>query len=231
MASARRFPTGDRVRNNDGARPGRLVLVSGTGTEVGKTWVAAELLRGLRASGRSVAARKPAQSFGPDDGPSDAAVLAEASGESPETVCLPHRSYEVAMAPFMAADSLGRAPFTMADLIGEVRWPPAIDIGIVEAAGGARSPITSDGGDTVDLAHALAPELVVVVADAGLGTINAVRMTAPLFAGGDVVVHLNRFDSTNDLHIRNRAWLSDNGPAPVTVEGDELLERVIGPLP
>ena len=47
-------------------RPERVVLVCGTGTEVGKTWVCGRLLRELRDRGLSVSARKPAQSFAID---------------------------------------------------------------------------------------------------------------------------------------------------------------------
>ena len=54
-------------------RPRRLVLVVGTGTDVGKTWVSAHLLATLRAAGLTVAARKPAQSFDPADDPGDIA--------------------------------------------------------------------------------------------------------------------------------------------------------------
>jgi dethiobiotin synthetase len=61
-------------------RPDRTVLVIGTGTDVGKTWVTAALARRLAADGLVVAARKPAQSFAPEDPPEgrDAAVLGEA---------------------------------------------------------------------------------------------------------------------------------------------------------
>ena len=56
-------------------RPERLVFVTGTGTEVGKTWVGARLAEVLRKSRRNVAARKPAQSFALDEGrPTDAQV-------------------------------------------------------------------------------------------------------------------------------------------------------------
>ena len=37
----------------------KLVIVSGTATEVGKTWVGAALARELRGRGVTVAARKP----------------------------------------------------------------------------------------------------------------------------------------------------------------------------
>ena len=162
-----------------GVRPRRLVVVVGTGTDVGKTWVAARLLTELRGAGATVAARKPAQSFDPGDDPSDrdAAVLGAASGEPPEMVCPPHRWYEVPMAPPMAAEALGRPPFRSADLVGELGWPcDPVDVGLVETAGGVRSPLAADG-DCAALCAALAPDLVVLVADAGLGTINAVRLT------------------------------------------------------
>src|SRR5207248_699099 len=73
-----------------GPRPGTLVLVVGTGTEIGKTWLSARLLERWRAGGLSVAARKPAQSFDPGDPEAqrtDAQILAAASGEAPFTVC------------------------------------------------------------------------------------------------------------------------------------------------
>jgi dethiobiotin synthetase len=236
-------------------RPRRLVLVVGTGTDVGKTWVSAHLLATLRAAGLTVAARKPAQSFDPGDDPAafDSAVLGAASGEPSESVCRPGRWYEIAMAPPMAADALGRDPFTVAELVEEVSWPPSqVDVGLVETAGGVRSPQAHDG-DAVALSGAFAPDIVVLVADAGLGTINAVRLSAGAICGdggagragvgvgvgvgaggvgaggvgaggvgASVVVVLNRFDAHNDLHVRNRRWLTEqDNMYVVAVPGEE----------
>ena len=99
-------------------RPERLVVVMGTGTEVGKTWVACRLAVALRDRDLMVAARKPVLSYDPDDdlACSDASLLARATDEVPETVCPPHRWYPVAMAPPMAADALGRPSFTVEEL-------------------------------------------------------------------------------------------------------------------
>jgi dethiobiotin synthetase len=205
------------------------VAVVGTGTDIGKTWVSARLLTILRQEGVTVAARKLAQSFDPGDEPAgfDSAVLAAASGESSETVCPPHRWYEVAMAPPMAADVLGQGRFTMADLLEEVQWPESgVEVGLVESAGGVRSPQTHDA-DGVALVAALAPDVVLLVADAGLGTINAVRLTAGALAGGlgegaRMVVVLNRFDVDDDLHQRNRSWLTaQDGLTVVALPGEE----------
>ena len=129
-----------------GTRPTVLVLVAGTGTEVGKTWISARLLESWRRSGLTVAARKPAQSFTPGIGPTDADVLAAATGEDSDSVCLPARSYRVPLAPPMAAAALGLPAPAVADLVGELHWPaPAVDVGLVETAGGVRSPQAADG--------------------------------------------------------------------------------------
>ena len=53
----------------------------------------------------------------------DAAVLGAATGESPEEVCPPHRWYEVAMAPPMAAEALGRPPSPSPTSSRSCDWP------------------------------------------------------------------------------------------------------------
>jgi dethiobiotin synthetase len=183
-----------------------------------------------------VAARKPAQSFDPSDDPAglDAAVLGAASGEDPSVVCPPARWYEVAMAPPMAAEVLGRHPFTVAELAGEILWPAGTDVGLMETAGGVRSPIAADG-DCLSLCAALGPDLVLLVAEAGLGTINSVRLAVGALAessdAAEWVVVLNRFDPHDALHVRNRAWLHErDGLRVVALPGEEadLVALVAG---
>jgi dethiobiotin synthetase len=191
--------------------PGRLVVVVGTGTEVGKTWVSCRLLERWRATGTTAAARKPAQSFAPREGPTDAELLGAASGEDPDVVCAPARSYPVPAAPPMAARRLGRGPLLLEDLVAGLAWPhPAPAIGLVETAGGLRSPQAEDG-DALDLATGLSPGRVVLVADAGLGTIHAVRSAVEPLARRrlEVAVVLNRYDGAEVVHVENRSWLAD----------------------
>ena len=207
-------------------RPARLVFVAGTGTEVGKTWMAAAVLARLRDAGLRVGARKPAQSFDAGEGPTDADVLAAATGEAPHDVCPPHRWYARALAPPMAADALGAPPFTVGDLLDELRWPGGVDVGLVEGAGGPRSPIAADG-DNVTLAASIAPDLVLLVADAGLGTINAVRMSVAAFGERQVVVVLNRFDEHDPLHRRNRDWLTCRDGFDVVTGVEAAAARIV----
>jgi dethiobiotin synthetase len=193
-----------------------IALVTGTGTGVGKTWWSRATLDLLRADGVAVAARKPAQSYAPEElGGTDAELLGHASGEDPETVCPPHRWYAVPMAPPMAADALALPRFTIADLANELAPAPDAAVTLVEGAGGPCSPLAADG-DTVSLGRAIRADTVVLVAPAGLGTINAVRLSAAPFAPGAtgsprLLVALNRFDGDDDLHRRTHGWLAADG--------------------
>jgi len=204
-------------------RPGRLAVVVGTGTGVGKTWVAVTALRRLRAGTAKprVAARKPVQSFAACDIGTDADVLAAATGETSAEVCPPHRWYAMAMAPPMAAAFLGRPAFTLSDILAEITWPDGIDVGVVETVGGPRSPLASDA-DSAALTAALEPDLVVLVAPAGLGAVNAVRLSCEALSGiaAPLVVLLNRYDGS-DLHDRNLRWLQRDG-YEVVMRTDDL---------
>jgi len=206
-------------------RPAHLIVIAGTGTEIGKTWVCARLSTQARERGLHVAARKPAQSFVSGQ-PTDAAVLSAATGEPVHAICPAHRWYPVPMAPPMAADVLARERVAIAALMAEIQWPDGTDLGCVEIAGGVRSPIAHDA-DNVELIARLHPDAVVLVADAGLGTINAVRMSLDALGEMRTHVFLNRFDATNDLHARNRAWLGDAYGIESLVACEALLDRVL----
>lgn len=202
----------------------RVVVVSGTTTEVGKTWVACRLARALGACGLEVSARKPAQSFAPGTAITDATLLAAVTGEAEEAVCPRHRSYPLAMAPPMAADALGLESLWLHDILEELALPER-GVALIEGVGGPRSPLTHDA-DTVGLADALDAALVVVVAPPGLGAINDVLLSASAFGHHSVVVFLNRFDSEDPLHVANRRWLRARVPRLHTAL-DALCEVVV----
>ncbi len=207
-------------------RPELLVGMCGTATEVGKTWASARLAELLVGEGRTVAARKPLQSFDPDDdAPTDAEVLAGATGEVPHDVCPEPGWYPVPMAPPMAAAALGRRCPTLGEVVAGITWPMAtVAVGLVETVGGVRSPLAEDG-DSRDLVWALDVDVVVLVADAGLGTIDAVRTALLALDTPGVVVHLNRFDDADDLHRRNRDWLVQRDGLDVVTDVGELVAR------
>jgi dethiobiotin synthetase len=216
------------------SRPRNLVVVAGTTTGVGKTWVAARVARMLGSRGLRVAARKPVQSFDPSEvGATDAELLAAATGAAPDVVCPPHRWYPLAAAPPMAAAMLHLPGLAIADVAAELAasWPvPAVDVGLVELAGGPRSPLADDG-DGVDLMDLVRPDGCLLVADAGLGVINAVRLALGALPGMPVVVVLNRYDAENPLHAANLAWLSRCVAGPVVVSVAEVADQLMGASP
>jgi dethiobiotin synthetase len=112
------------------------------------------------------------------------------------------------------------------DLIDELSWPEGIDVGVIETAGGLRSPLAADG-DTVDLISALAPDHVVLVADAGLGTINVLRLSLGALVGRPVIVYLNRLDEADELHRRNREWIELRMGIELSTGLGGLVERII----
>lgn len=195
-----------------------VVLVLGTATDVGKTWVAARVAEGLRQRGLRVAARKPVQSFDPaDEAPRDADVLAAATGEPPDAVCSPARTLARPLAPPIAAAELGLPELRIDDLIaGMAPWSPEIDVVVVEGVGGVRSPVAVDG-DNVTVADVLRPGVVVVVAGAGLGAINDVVLATDALDAHRPRVLLNRFDHHDRTHVLNLRWLRDRG-LPVDTE-------------
>jgi dethiobiotin synthetase len=117
--------------------------------------------------------------------------------------------------------------------VSEFVWPRGVGVGLVETAGGVLSPLADDG-DAVTLARHLRPERIVLVADAGLGTINAVRLALGVLDGWPVTVVLNRYDALDDLHRRNRAWLVDHLPAApsrgspdVVISAEQMLPTLL----
>ena len=133
------------------------------------------------------------------------------------------------MAPPMAAAALGSPPFTVAELAAEIaETAPPDGIVVVESVGGVRSPLAADG-DTVTLAALLKPELIVLVADAELGTINLVRLSIEALGTRRVIVFLNRFDPGVELHARNHDWLVTREGLEIVTD-PEALERMIARL-
>lgn len=207
------------------SRPSVLIGVIGTSTEVGKTWVTSQLLATLKLRGARVSARKPVQSYGPDEIDTDAARLAGASGEEVADICPAHRWYPLALAPPMAAHALGRGPVWLTELLNEIRWPADVDIGFVETVGGVRSPLACDG-DSIELLRRVAVNRMLLVADAELGTINAVRLTMAAVGSIPTLVFLNRFNPHNELHELNRRWLIEHDKLTVITDLHSLVVAI-----
>jgi dethiobiotin synthetase len=153
----------------------RGLFVTATDTGVGKTEVACALLRAARAAGLDAVGMKPAQSGATPGEPTDAERLLEASdGVEPLEAICPY-ALRAPLAPAVAARLEGKE-ISLPRLLEAARALAARHAAlIVEGAGGLLVPLT-ERETYADLAAALGLP-VLVVARAGLGTVNHTALT------------------------------------------------------
>ncbi len=163
-----------------------ILLVTGTDTGVGKTVIAGALAIAARNAGRRVAVLKPVETGCAGDPPvaADAEFLALCAGTSPEDAVL--WKLRAPLAPAVAAftEQVELSTDRIAEKVSSLA--SLSDIVIVEGAGGLRVPITWEE-DYLDLAVKLGAQ-VVLVARAGLGTINHTRLSLDALRRKDVPV-------------------------------------------
>ncbi|MCG7593498.1 dethiobiotin synthase [Mycobacterium sp. C3-094] len=159
-----------------------VLVITGTGTGVGKTIATAALACHVRLAGHDVAVCKPVQT-GTDDGDDD---LAEIGRQAGVTQLFAGWRYPEPLAPVAAAQRAGAALPTGAELVDLVRRADAPDrLTLVEGAGGLLVELGAGGVTLRDLAAELAAPVLIVVA-AGLGTLNHTALTLEALAARNI---------------------------------------------
>jgi dethiobiotin synthetase len=208
----------------------RGIFVTGTGTEVGKSVVAAVIARTAAASGARVRVFKPAVSGLEQGGEPDHSLLRRASGSSQgDDEIAPYR-YGPAVSPHLAAE-----------LAGEPIEPERLRAVAAAAASGADLLVCEGvGGLLVPLAGSylvrdLARELglpMVVVAPPGLGTINHTLLTLEAIGAVGLTVRavvLNPWPSApSRIERSNRDSIAALGDVDVAVLPALDLQRIEG---
>lgn len=152
-----------------------VIVVTGTGTEIGKTVVTAALAATALAAGREVAVLKPAQTGVAEGEPGDVAEVGRLAG--PVTGAELAR-YPEPLAPGTAARRAGLPPVAPGRIAqAALKLAVGHDLVLVEGAGGLLVRFDEDGSTLADAAGLLDAS-VVLVAPAGLGTLNATELTA-----------------------------------------------------
>lgn len=197
------------------------LFVTGTGTEVGKSVVAAVLAASARRAGRRVSVFKPAVSGLEEDGESDQALLRRASGtDQSEQEIAPYR-FGPPVSPHLAAELAGEPIDPSLLRRAAAAAAEGAELVICEGVGGLLVPLTS-GYLVRDLARELGYPLVVVAA-ATLGTINHTLLTleAARAIGLEVrAVVLNPWPAhPGRLERSNRETIGALGKVPVEVLG------------
>jgi dethiobiotin synthetase len=200
------------------------LFITGTGTGVGKTYVAALIARALREAGMRVGVYKPvASGCEVHDGElmsPDANALWGAAGQpgTIERVC--PQMFAAPLAPHLAARAEGRRVDAKLLRDGIDFWRESSEIVLVEGAGGLMSPL-SDIDYNADLADEFGYPLVVVTANE-LGAINATLqtlITATTYCDGLDVA---------GIVLNSAAQRVDD--ASVESNADEIARRCVPPL-
>ncbi|MEJ6536423.1 MAG: dethiobiotin synthase [Mycobacterium sp.] len=147
-----------------------VLVITGTGTGVGKTIATAALASCGRGVGRAIAVCKPVQTGDDDD-------LAEVSRLSGVSELVSVARFPDALAPVAAAAVAGRSLPSAQQIIDAVRANDRPGrLTLVEGAGGLLVELAAGGITLRDIAVELGAP-VLVVCEAGLGTLNHTALT------------------------------------------------------
>ena len=168
-------PTGHELHTRRrGDRLPRVLIVTGTDTDVGKTVATGAIAAALVAAGASVAAYKPIQTGVAPGEPGDMGEVARLAGISTAEGC----RLRAPMAPRPAAALEGVALPTLAEHLATInQLLGTVDHVLVEGAGGLLVELADDGSTLADLARGLSDAGAVLVSRSGLGTLNHTMLT------------------------------------------------------
>lgn len=190
----------------------RGLFLTATGTDVGKTFVAALIVKTMREAGLNAgyykAALSGAERLGESLIPGDAAFVAQAAGLPCTPGELVSYVYETAVSPHLAAEIEGNPP-KLAVIAADYRQSfRRFDYVLVEGSGGIVCPLRLDDSPLMltDVIRKLALGIV-IVAPASLGSINAAVLTAAYASQAGIETKgfiLNRFHPGNRMEEDNR---------------------------
>ncbi|MEO5611104.1 MAG: dethiobiotin synthase [Ornithinibacter sp.] len=167
----------------------KVVLVTGTGTGVGKTVVTAALAAVVRERGSSVAVVKPAQTGLEPGEPGDVDEVRRLLGDDVVTHELLRLRDPLSPEAAARREGVSLPPVGLhAKRIGEIA--AETEVVFVEGAGGLLVRLDQRGGTLADIGAGLRYKGigcgVVLVASAGLGTLNTAALTAEALASRSV---------------------------------------------
>lgn len=161
-----------------------IVVVSGTGTGVGKTVVTAAMCALALDRGVNIAVVKPAQTGAGSDEPGDLAEVRRLCGElrGARLTLVEGARFPHALSPAAAARVSKRPPVDLAAIAEQATaLQERHRLVLVEGAGGLLVRYDEDGATIADLALSCGAD-VLVVTDPGLGALNATALTLEAMA-------------------------------------------------
>ena len=195
-------------------------FITGSDTDVGKTYIACEIVRQLCELGIEVETRKPAESGCIESGDGgllthDAAALQQANTRHEAIDRINPYRYRAALAPHRAARLEGQS-IKLQALIGACSSDDPAHCLIVEGAGGFYSPLAEDG-QNADLASALQLPVIIVINDR-IGAVNQTLLTLQAVTSRQLrvaAVILNEVSAIAEREMDNAADLQPYCDCPV----------------
>ena len=184
----------------------RGIFITATGTDVGKTYISALILKKLNQLGINCGYYKPAMSGVCSECPSDVQFVQKVAN-LPLEKCLVSYSFADAVSPHLAAWKQGIDITLDKILVDYSSFVKNFDYVVVEGAGGITCPFNLNEQQLLlpDVIKALNLDII-LVADGGLGTINSSLLTCEYAKAQGLNVKgiiLNNFDAKNVMHQDN----------------------------
>lgn len=211
------------------------IFVTGTDTDVGKTYVCCLLAKQFTSDGLLVIPKKPVESGCRNHNnellPADAIALKNAASYTGNLNDICQYKFEAALSPVRAAN-IENQSLTIEQLKTACKPSDTGDFILIEGAGGFYSPIAFDGLNA-DLAESLALP-VLLVAEDRLGCINHILLTTEAISNRGLklaAIVLNNKGPANNDGMDNAKDLSGLTDAPVYSLGHmENNQKQIEPL-
>ena len=191
------------------------IFITATGTDIGKTYVSALIVKSMRKAGFNCSYYKPALSGAQTnkDGtiiPGDCAYVFKTAGLNLQPENYVSYIFKPAVSPHLAAQ-IENKPIKLEKIKQDFeRIKKEFDYLLAEGAGGIVCPFNTEEGillpDVIKFLHLD----TIVVADAGLGTINSVVLTAEYAKHHGINIKgiiLNNYDQTDIMHRDNKIMI------------------------
>ncbi len=188
------------------------IFVTATGTDIGKTYVSALILKKLLATGINAGYYKPVLSGAElHNGkiiPGDAEYVLKTAGLDTEPQKCVSYMFRLAVSPHLASQ-IENNPVKLDKILEDYKLMQSqYDYLIVEGAGGIACPFSLSGDNKIMLADVIKVlELdIIIVASAELGTINSTILTVEYARAHGLNIRgiiLNNYDENDFMHRDN----------------------------
>ena len=192
----------------------KALFITGTGTDVGKTYVSALIAKQLKDDGLDIGYYKAALSGSNEITDSDAWYVKEKANLTDSYDEMVSYTYKHAYSPHLASQ-IEENPVEM-KVIKEAYKDISKrhDYMIVEGSGGIICPIRYDKDKKIFLEDIIKELDIpsVIIADAGLGTINSTVLTIEYMMKRKLKINgviLNKFEISNVMHEDNKQMIEE----------------------